>query len=277
MATNADATWEVVDGLQRLSTLIHFCGDKKQLQTINMKTSLVLTGLEKLIAYNGLSFRDLPETIQRSFLLRSMKVTTLSDKSDRRVRFDLFERLNRGGVALEPQEIRACVYRGEFNDFLEELAKNRDFRKVVRLPTRNENNGFREELVLRFFAYHYDEESFDHSVTDFLNGYMEKSQKSFPYRDARELFETVFSRLAEAFPGGLTRGNRKTTPANLYEAVAVGAARAYDKAGKINIAKIENWMDSDELRSLTGGGTNSRKAVRDRIRFAQNRFTARKH
>lgn len=272
MATNADATWEVVDGLQRLSTLLHFCGDKQALSFIHKKEPLVLSDLEKLTAYEGKKFADLPDTIQRSFLLRSIKVTTLSDKSDKRVRFDLFERLNRGGIALEAQEIRACVYRGEFNEFLEEMAQNTNFRKVVRLPERSEMNGFREELVLRFFAYYYDEASFDHNVTEFLNQYMEKAQKKFRYRDSRKLFEAVFVKLAKALPNGITRGNRTTTPANLYEAIAVGAAHAYTKDGDIVTKNISRWMKSDELKRLTVGGTNSRRLVRQRIKYAEQRL-----
>lgn len=76
-----------------------------------------MKGLSKLANFNDKRFADLPVGVQNKFKLTSIKVITLSDKSDKDVRFDLFERLNKGGVNLTPQEIRSCVYRGGFNDF----------------------------------------------------------------------------------------------------------------------------------------------------------------
>ena len=79
---------------------------------------LTLEQLKKLTEFNGKKFTELPIDIQTKFKLSNIKVTTLSDKSDKQVRFDLFERLNRGGVTLTDQEIRICVYRGGFNNFI---------------------------------------------------------------------------------------------------------------------------------------------------------------
>src|ERR1700733_1447123 len=52
MATNKDGSWEVVDGVQRLSTILHFCGDKKLLAMIGRKEPLELGGLETLEDFN---------------------------------------------------------------------------------------------------------------------------------------------------------------------------------------------------------------------------------
>jgi hypothetical protein len=67
----------------------------------------------------GLTLNQFPIALQTHFLTRPIKVITLNDKSDTVVRYDLFERLNTGGVALGPQEIRDCVFRGQFADQLE--------------------------------------------------------------------------------------------------------------------------------------------------------------
>lgn len=131
MATNSDGTWEVVDGVQRLSTLAHFAGDDAARRALSIDGSLQLEGLEKLGAMNGLTFLGLPTSVQTQFKLRPIKITTLSDKSDKKVRFDLFERLNTGGVKLTDQEIRGCIFRGQFNDFLERMAGTPDFNRVV--------------------------------------------------------------------------------------------------------------------------------------------------
>jgi hypothetical protein len=138
MATNPDNAWEIVDGVQRLSTIAYFAGDKSihkklKLDEIGLKGPLVLTSLKKLTKFEGLTFDQLPKALQLHFHTRPLKVTTLNDKSDVRVRFDLFERLNTGGVSLSPQEIRDCIFQGKFADQLEIWSKNPYFAKVVRL------------------------------------------------------------------------------------------------------------------------------------------------
>ncbi len=273
MATNADGTWELVDGVQRVSTVLCFAGseeEREKLDTKNQK-SLKLEGLKKLQDFNGRIFSDLPVDIQTKFRLSNMKVTTLSDKSNREVRFDLFERLNRGGVILTDQEIRSCVYRGGFNNFIKELAKDQNFVQCVHLTDRQENDGTREELVLRFFAYLYDLKNFVHSVKDFLNAYMEKADKKFDYSKSDKIFKIVFEALNQALPNGISKG-RKNTPLNLYEAVAVGAALAYLEKGKICVDGIEDWIKDDELMKYTTGATNTRSHVEKRIQYCQNKF-----
>lgn len=271
MAANADGTWELIDGVQRLSTLIHFVGDDVVRNRVNLRDPLVLCELEKLTDFNGKRFTDLPQSTQLQFLLKPLKVTTISDKSDLNVRFDLFERLNTGGVALTPQEIRSCIYRGEFNETLRELARNKDFHKVLRLPKEGERNGTREEFVLRFFAFYHNYRSFEHSVIDFLNNYMAKASKQFDRKENQQLFEAVFKELAKAFPQGLTR-RRGVTPTNLFEAVAVGAALAYVESGKIITKGAHDWVNSEELKRFTSAGTNSRPLVRGRIEYCRDKF-----
>lgn len=272
MAANKDGSWELIDGVQRLNSLIHFAGSEEQLKKFNFATPLTLTDLEILTEFNGKKFEDLPQSLRLKFTLRPLKITTLSDKSDMKVRFDLFERLNTGGIKLTDQEIRACVFRGEFNDFISELSKNEDFVQVVILPTANENDGTREELALKFFAYLYNRENFVHSVVGFLNDYMQKAALKFDYKKGRSIFERTFSELKEEIPSGISRGNRKITPINLYEAVAVGAADVIANGGTITGKNLGNWINDKELTKLTSGATNSRKRVKDRINYCSERF-----
>lgn len=273
MATNRDATWELVDGVQRLSTLIQYAGSGTARSRLGLQTPLVIDDLEKLSELNGTTFAALPDSLKLQFLLRPMKVITLSDKSDLVVRFDLFERLNTGGVALTNQEIRACIYRGQFNEFLERLAKDPDFRAVVRLTQRQEEDGTREECVLRFFAFLHQYEKFVHSVVTFLNDYMREASATFQYEAGEKLFRQTFHQLTKALPSGIVRSSgRKITPINLYEAVAVGAALALRASPKVVTKGATGWVGSDELKALTTGATNNRATVVGRIEFCRNRF-----
>ncbi len=270
MAANPDGKWEVIDGVQRLSTLIHFAGSQTVLDKLKLKEPLRLQQLDKLDSFEEMLFLQMPPPVQLQFLLKPLRVTTLNDKSDVTVRFDLFERLNTGGVLLTAQEIRSCIFRGEFSDFLERLSQHHAFRRVVKVPKEKENDGTREELVLRFFAFLLRYESFDHSVQDFLNNFMKDSMKSFNYVEGEAIFAKVFESLAPALPNGIRR--KKLTPVNLYEAVTVGAALALQESGKLDTNGILNWMVSKEITDLTTGATNSNPMVVGRIEYCRDRF-----
>jgi hypothetical protein len=268
MATNRDSSWEVVDGVQRLSSLIHFAASDETREHIGLRTPLQVSGLEKLPSLNGELFDRLPQTIQTQFMLRPIKVVTLSDKSDTVVRFDLFERLNTGGVRLSNQEIRACVFRGEFNDFLGELAGSADFRHVVRLPDSQQHDRTDEECVLRFFAFLHGYREFEHSVVDFLNDYMRDTREGFDYAGNRDLFTKVFGELASILPEGIHRRGRRSTPLNLFEGVAVGAALAIRQNGRLQPQVSTEWVDGQDLRGWTTGATNTQPMVAGRIEYS---------
>ena len=273
MATNADNTWEVVDGVQRLSTIAKFVGDSDLRTKLEVKGALVLSELQKLTGFEGKKYEDLPSHIQLHLRTRPLKVITLNDKSDKVVRYDLFERLNTGGVALTAQEIRDCVYQGDFAKKLEELAKLPDFISVVRLTPRQQRDGTAEECVLRFFAFLDCYADFVHDVTLFLNEYMAASTKKFDFVNKEAAFRRTFKELAKVFLVGLSRpGNRTTTPLNLYEGISVGAAMALQKVPHLDTKGLNKWLNSPILRKFTTGATNSRSAVAGRIEFCRDRF-----
>lgn len=274
MATNPDNTWEVVDGVQRLSTLIRFAGGKQLCAEHGLDAGmLVLSDLKKLTLFNGFRMDQLPMIVQQHFWTRPCKVVTLNDKSDLVVRYDLFERLNTGGVALSPQEIRDCIFRGPFADKIDELAKNPDFRKSVRLTPLQQRDATAEECVLRFFAFRDGYKKFEHSVGTFLSAYMEAASKSFDYVSGEDIFLRTFKELARVFPNGIRRpGGKGTTPLNLFEGVAVGASLALDKVPRLDTSSLNRWMASDLLRKYTTGATNNRPAVLGRIEFCRDRF-----
>lgn len=276
MATNTDATWEVVDGVQRLCTLINYCGSDKDRARIGKNSPLKISELEKLSELNETAFNDLPKSIQLHFLTRPIKVTVLNDKSDKDVRFDLFERLNTGGVSLTQQEIRNCIYQGKFNEFLKTQASKPSIDKVIKLKQSEQSNGTKEEFILRFFAYLDRYKEFDHSVKDFLNDYMRDFLDTGPNRTARLLFADTLSVLETALPKGIVRGNRSITPVNLFEAIAVGAALAIKQAGAkeaILIDRIPDLLENKTLRKYTTGATNSRRMVGLRIEFVRDHLT----
>ncbi|OHX12695.1 hypothetical protein BI347_03635 [Chromobacterium sphagni] len=273
MATNPDSSWEVIDGVQRLTTILNFIGDPVLMEKAKINhTPLKLNGLEKLDAMNGTEYKDLPKSMQFMLQTRPLRVTVLNDRSDFNVRYDLFERLNTGGITLHEQEIRNCIYIGEFNDLIKELATDEAFRSMVKMTETAERNGSYEELVLRFFAYYEDRENFIHSVTDFLNKYMEKKTKSLKNKThLKKVFHDTFNCLRTSLPNGIVRGARKNiTPIVLFEAISVGCALALESGVQLQMESAEKLLNDSNLKRLTTGATNNKKMVNDRITMVES-------
>lgn len=278
MATNVDASegtsWEVVDGLQRLLSLVNFTGDAATRKSTALTGDpLVLTGMEKLESLEDHSFDDLPPDIQTGLEDRPIRVIVLNDKSDLQVRFDLFERLNTGGIRLTDHEVRECVFMGDFINLLVELSEMDDFKTVVRLAKGNQKDGTAQEYALRFFAFHDRYKKFDHSVKDFLNEYCEYGANHPRLTARRKLFKETFEYLAAVFPDGL-KSRKGTTPVNLYEGVAVGAALALDEDPDLDYPTSVAWVSSPEMRRVTTGATNNRSRVTGRIELSRDHFLA---
>lgn len=275
MATNNDSSWEVIDGLQRLSTLIRFVTplDAPSRKKINQKDFLCLNGLEKLSSMNDKTIDELPYSLKLDLLLKPMKVITLSDKSDPQVRFDLFQRLNTGGIELSDQEIRNCIYKGGFNTFIKRLARDVRLHNLTKKPASADNNGTYEELVLRFFAYLYNRDLFEHNVKDFLNVFMKWASDNYDEHEYEQIFNRVFDELS-ALPYGIVKNvGRKNTSTVFWEAVTVGAAEALRTGVEhLNLEGFYEWVSEDEFNKLVTGATNSRAMIDRRIEFTKNKF-----
>lgn len=270
MATNSDSTWEIVDGVQRLGTLAHFVATPGLLQKVAKPGPLRIEELEKLSALNDQGYEDLPKSVQLMFSTRPMRVTVLNDKSDLNVRFDLFERLNTGGISLTNQEIRNCVFRGPFNDDIKTRALDKNFLAVIRLKPADAKNGTAEEFLLRFFAFFDGYRTFDHSVKEYLNDYM-RSMADRPLPKTHEaIFLKTFATLKLALPNGIARGNRGVTPVNLYEGIAVGTALAIAARKPFNERVLPKLLDDQYLRGFTTGATNTKKMVTSRIEYVRD-------
>lgn len=268
MATNSDSTWEVVDGLQRLTSLVNFIYPNSSLPNSSF-TRLRIQGLSKLTSLNGLAYSELPQVNRLFFSNRPIKITVLNDLSDRKVRFDLFERLNTGGILLEEQEIRACVYHGPFSDFIRELAADERLNYLI-LGRKSGKSTHREELVLKFFAYGEARSNFSHSVKDFLNNYMERRQEDGrkANRPRREIFDATLDEALKQFPDGIVRGVRTgTTPLTLAEAALLGIRDVINSGGAFKSGPNPHVLNSAELKRLTTGATNSRTMLNGRIDY----------
>ncbi len=286
VASNPDGKWEIVDGLQRVSTLVHFVAGSPdheavatdRLALVAKSERLKLAGLSKLSTLNDLTYDELPGPVRLRFARAFLRVTALSDKSDETVRFELFERLNTGGIRLTHQEVRFCVFRGEFAKFLREMAGRDAFKALLKLQEARDNDGTREELVLKFFAYLRARKTFDGAVTDFLNAYMKAASGSFDRAADEALFTRVVDELNTIMAGQpVVRSNYANTPINQFEAVMVAAGELLAEPGASLRPPTTGWLDDQELVSSSTKGTNTPAALRRRIERAKQLLSPTAH
>lgn len=273
VATNAEFQWEVVDGLQRLSTLLLFIASRPEhLALVNRKAPLKLQKLQKLSQLNGVGYADLPVGLQRYFGRQPLQVISLTDKSNRSVRFDLFERLNAGAISLSPQEVRACIYGGPFNDFVEQMARNPNFERLLKLQELKQNDGTAAEEVLKFFAYKNRRQEFDGRVKTFLNEYSAEAMKAFHYDEEQEVFEKTFAFLLSVTGGPFLRNTTAVTPLVQLEACAVAIAEILE-AGSEPVTPGDGWIEDPELVDASTGGSNTRSKLTRRLKRAKEIFS----
>jgi hypothetical protein len=138
-----ESKWLVVDGLQRLSTLKSYVIDK----------SMKLSGLEFLGKdCNGLRFDQLPRNLQRRILETQVTVFLIQENTPPEVKFNIFKRINTGGLPLSSQEIRHALNQGKACTLLKTLAESAEFRTAINDGIRDERMGDRE-CVLRLLAF----------------------------------------------------------------------------------------------------------------------------
>jgi hypothetical protein len=163
-AENADGSLEVIDGVQRINTIVRF-----------LRGEFTLRGLPVLSELEGLTYEQLAQRDQRRIEHRTIRCIVITEESHPDIKFDVFERLNTGAVKLSAQELRNAIYRGRFNDDLKGLVEDPGFRAALgrlRDPRMED-----EELILRFLALAHNIDGYKPPLRQFLNEYMRAHQQ----------------------------------------------------------------------------------------------------
>ena len=171
----------VIDGQQRLTSFFSFIDGK-----FSDGKDFKLSGLNVFKELNKKTFKDLDEELQDRITDYKIRTITFRKESELGLKFEIFERLNTGAVSLNDQELRNCIYRGKYNDFLKELSEDSDYRFI--LDIRNAERRMRDvELVLRFAAFfHSSHINYLPSMKRFMNEDMERFRE-ISDKDANEL------------------------------------------------------------------------------------------
>lgn len=283
---NDNGVIELIDGLQRISSVIHFI-DPSLLEPPNNKP-LVLEGCDIITELDGKAFDDLPLSLRLRIKRSTVRAVVIKRQSTQTLRYSMFKRLNTGGSELSPQEIRNCTSRmagetgAKFYAFLQKCAKQSDFKSCTSTLSSTDQRQD-EELVLRFFALKNAQDLFKGHVQDWLDNFMEEvvfSKRDFDYKTEEVNFNKLFQYLNRIIGDGAFVKYRDGKPIGglapaYYEAVSVGLARALPDAyteTPIDLvkAKIIECLQTIDFLDQVGPGANSKSKLKRRVEIIQN-------
>ena len=255
----------VVDGQQRLLTLQSFFkgvfGDR-QFKLIGVSDEFHQKTYETLALEDQ---RRLDDSILHATIFQQNEPS-----EDRSSVYEVFERLNTGGTALSPQEIRACVSRGKMNQLLTELAENHHWRELYRAKQSRKKD---EEIILRFFSLYFQLDEYKPPLRRFLDDFMEKYKDLDQHQ--QDTFHQIFGKTVETVATILSpkalRPERAFNVA-VADAVLVGLAHRLDKGPISDHDALRAAHDrlSKKLRDEGHhkGGATDKDRMNTRIQYA---------
>mgnify|MGYP003293155086 CR=1 FL=1 len=288
LAKTPDSKLLIVDGYQRIMTVYDymngiFSGDNSIFK---------LTKAENIHPnWRGKAYVELTEAQKRSLKMYTIHAIVFEQKQPQNDTgmYQIFERINTGGRTLKPQEIRNCVYHGQYNTMLFDLNKNSDWRAIV--GTQDEDSRMTDvELILRFFAFNsirmsYDQQPKQINLVRFLNNYMAQQMGS---TDA-DIFECTSSfahvmKFLNATIGdncfrtckqknGTVVWAKKVNPV-VMDAVCTATVFALERLSEDTLAGIDMTaqytalMVSPEFTSVTKSRTTDMSNIQKRVQLA---------
>lgn len=270
-----DGVYELIDGLQRISSYLHFRGERLGETKDDF---LVLHGCDIVEDLNGITFDLLPKALQIKIKRSFVRMEVIKKESETSLKYHMFKRLNTGGELLSAQEIRNCTIRllgSKGIDFLEECSKNTDFTAVInRVALEKRKTRYDQELILRFFAIKNDIDNYKYPVTEYLTRYLEKittGEASFDYEKEKHIFEKTFQFInenwgEEAFSGKTINGTiRNEFVLYYFDGIAISTALLIDQIMDYdNIDKVVQIINEikygTELQSYKTGSVNGVKS-----------------
>jgi|TARA_R110000822_G_scaffold197407_2_gene335280 hypothetical protein len=245
-----DGVWELVDGLQRLSTIFEFTGILKN-EDGDIQALSTLEGTRYLPSLTGTRWesdddeKSLPGHLQIEIKRARLRVEILKKESDPAAKFELFQRLNTGGAGLSEQEVRNCVavmLNQKLFQWLKEKSANADFRATVDQTGTARDKQAEVELVLRFLAFRNVPYMPGLDVHEYLDGALMKIATDADFDLAKEAieFNRTFALINRALGDSAFKrwnGNEFSGKflMSVFEVVATGVAA--------NIERIESLED----------------------------------
>jgi uncharacterized protein with ParB-like and HNH nuclease domain len=292
-----DGVWDVVDGLQRLSTIFQFVGiledeDEEIVEPLVLEKTKYLPTLQDVQWNNEKNpKKSLPSELQLLIKRSKVSASIILKESDETAKYDLFQRLNTGGSSLSPQEVRNCLLvmmNKDFFNWLKKLAGTETFSSTTALSDRPLEEAYDIELALRFVILANIDVKEIKAIGDvgvFITDKMAEvaNNKKFNKSKAKSLFEDTFSVLdetldADAFKRFSVKKSRHEGGflLSLFEVIALGVAFNIQNGSLCAKSKIAEkarsvWED-DEFTNWSASGVNASRRLPRLIPYGRQLF-----
>lgn len=281
-----DGIWDVIDGLQRLSTIYEFVGIFKPDNQEEDTSFVALQETTYLPSLKGKKWDD-PNDKDNSFtqtqrlLIKRAKIAVniVEKESDEMIKYELFQRLNTGGSIATPQEVRNCILlmlNKDLFNLMRSLADRESFKSCIALSDRLYEEQYDMELVLRFMLlFDKDDESIQKlggDVSVFLTDRMREMalKKDLDASHIETAFDVTFNILNEAMGDNSFKRYKSENDRFLggfllsaYEVVALGIGYNYQNA--LPTAEIPNRIKSiwsnQTYQKWSGAGVNAARRL----------------
>ncbi|MDJ0598985.1 MAG: DUF262 domain-containing protein [Crocosphaera sp.] len=270
VAQQSSGQWTIVDGVQRVSTLLQLTGNLKD------KEPLKLTECEYLPSIVDSKWDDLPQDLQRIFRRSKLDINIILTENSLQSQYELFKRLNSGGIHLEDQEMRNCLIimlDESFYDKVNDLKEYENFQKCLCLSQDKLDKEYHMELILRFFIAKHGKTNYDKYqmstslLKDFIDDETAKiiSDEDFKINKEIETFKKTFDLLKntlekDSFKKYNSEKDKFQGQFSIasFELIASGVANNLDKLeqiGKDNfINKVKELYQTSEAQNLLKRG-----------------------
>ncbi|NEU72941.1 DUF262 domain-containing protein [Hassallia byssoidea VB512170] len=261
----------VLDGQQRLISVKSFYEGKFP----NSRTSFSLKGVHR--EFEGKKYESLLDAERRQLDNSVLSATVIEprDNNEESIYY-IFERLNTGGTLLKPQEIRACIFHGNFNDLIGEMNNNEAWRNIFGNKEKNKKD---QELILRFIALYFEGNNYKPSLKKFLNNFMNKNRQLNCYSQAKieKAFIPTIEIINKCIGNKAFKGEKGFVP-TFFEAVMVGIAKRLESGNIENFDEFKKQYNtilsnknflaiSVKIRDLT-----NEHNLKERLRMATETF-----
>ncbi|RMN62815.1 hypothetical protein ALP11_03840 [Pseudomonas syringae pv. papulans] len=289
VAETDDGVWELVDGLQRVSSVFGFMKVRRAsdgaLAAPDAADSLSFSSKKgsRIPLLEGFSYEELSLRSKLTLKRTYCRVEVIRVGSAPNMKYEVFERLNTGGSKLEPQEIRNAIFRAvnpEFVGFCDMLTELQDFQSTLVLSDYQTQSMFDKGLVLRFLTLKNNYQNFDHDVEPFITSYIKSvisDEIAFDMKAEEDLFKRTFSAINNAYGENAFKHEKTGVPKGafsvyIFDAISIGVAANIDEieqAGPNDLkARCQRLKQSQDFLLNTGSGANTREKMAARISTA---------
>jgi len=301
-----DGKWEIVDGLQRISTILQFVGElndyNEKNEIINKKFPLILEKTNYLSNFENIVWNledshyidykdiekltELPDSLKLFFKRSKLNFIIILPESDKDVKYEVFQRVNKGGTFANYQELRNCIMvmlNENTYSWLKKLSTNTDFIATTSLSDKSLEEQADKELILKYINlvfYFYDiKKDVSENLDETMQFLIKKDDNEL--NDIQKHFEKLFLLLNKSLGDNAFKHaydsifkGRFLEPA--YEAIVTGLGYNLDNYTEADIElikeKITNLWKENSFKNNIGSGSNAKSRIPKLIEFSKEYF-----